>query len=567
VRLRSLTPLPWLTETADFFSPAAPPAVRFEIAEVSYPAEEDPEPLAAVHPPSQDDLSSQELTPLDAPEMAPEVALSPTEYYQLAVSYRPAPHTDLHHAEISRFTDPDLGPVIAYDAAQDPAACRAILHAMLGGRRLRSPNSETRFNTTAARGLTSDLEPRPFTGQQSNTSVVLGETAILKLFRRLELGHNLDIEVHAALNAAGISDVARLFGWVEGSWVSSGRQLDADLAMVVEMLAGAVDGWDLAIDSLRTGSGFAAEAEALGNALAETHRALRAAFPTAKVLGTRTAMIMMDRLHDAAVIAPALVPLIPGLLRCFDHLGTETLDTQRVHGDFHLGQTLHTPAGWKIIDFEGEPAKAMAERREPDAIWRDIAGMLRSFDYAAATVPGPRSSAWAEECRTAFLRGYAGGELSATDVSMLRAYEADKAIYEVVYETRNRPDWVDIPLRAVVALAGDNRETEGSDPPAAFLDSNQVPPGEPASQPKNPGEPASQPKNPAEPASQPKNPAEPASQPKNPGEPASQPKNPGEPASQPKNPGEPASQPKNPGEPASLPRNHGELVSPTTEQE
>ena len=458
VRLRSLTPLPWLTETADFFSPAAPPAVRFEIAEVSYPAEEDPEPPSAVHPPSQDDPSSPEATPLDAPEMTPEIAVSPTEYYQLAVSYRPAPHTDLHHAEISRLTDPDLGPVIAYDAAQDPAACRVILHALLGSLRLRSPNSETRFNTTAAPGLTSDLEPRPFTGQQSNTSVMLGDTAILKLFRRLELGHNLDIEVHAALNAAGISDVAGLFGWIEGSWVSSGLQLDADLAMVVEMLADALDGWDLALDSLRTGSGFAAEAEALGTALAETHHALRAAFPTAKVLGARTAMIMMDRLHEAAEVAPALLPHIPGLLACFDHLGAGTLDTQRVHGDFHLGQTLHTPAGWKIIDFEGEPAKTMAERREPDAIWRDIAGMLRSFDYAAAIVAEPHSSAWAEECRSAFLRGYAGGESSATELSMLRAYEADKAIYEVVYETRNRPDWVEIPLSAVAALAADNHK-------------------------------------------------------------------------------------------------------------
>ncbi|HMI32764.1 MAG TPA: phosphotransferase [Propionibacteriaceae bacterium] len=485
VRLRSLTPLPWLTETSDFFSPAAPPAVRFEIAEVSYPADEDPEPFTAVPQASQVDLSSPELTRLDPPEMAPELTTAPTEYYQLAVSYRSAPHTELRHAEISRITDPDLGPVIAYDATQDPAACRVILQALLGGRRLRSPNSETRFNTTAMPGLTSDLEPRPFTGQQSNTSVMLGDTAILKLFRRLELGHNLDIEVHAALNATGISDVAGLFGWIEGSWVSNGRQLDADLAMAVEMLVDAVDGWDLALDSLRTGSGFAAEAEALGIALAETHHALRAAFPTAKVPGTRTAMIMTDRLHEAAEIAPALVPHIPGLLRCFDHLGAETPDTQRVHGDFHLGQTLHTPAGWKIIDFEGEPAKAMAERREPDAIWRDIAGMLRSFDYAAATVPGPHSSTWAEECRTAFLRGYAGGELSATEVSMLRAYEADKAIYEVVYETRNRPDWVGIPLRAVAALAANDRDAGDFDPPPPLMDSNKVPPGEPASPPKN----------------------------------------------------------------------------------
>jgi maltokinase len=468
VQFRSLTPLPWLTEVSDFFRPAAPPGVRFEIAEVAYPPEEDPEPLSISPDRAEQDMEpALESGPSEAPEMIRQGDPFPTEYYHLAVSYRPAPHAELHQAEIGRFTDPDLGAVVAYDATQDPEACRVILSALLSGRRLRSPESETRFNTTAS-GLRADLEPRPFTGQQSNTSVMLGDTAILKLFRRLELGHNLDIEVHAALNAAGISDVAGLFGWIEGSWVSGGRQLDADLAMVVEQLARAVDGWDLALDSLRvrnasseiqTGSGFAAEAEALGSALAEIHHALRASFPRAKVLGARTAMIMMDRLHQAARIAPALAPHVPGLLSCFDQLGAETLETQRVHGDFHLGQTLHTPSGWKIIDFEGEPAKTIAERRLPDSVWRDVAGMLRSFDYAAASMSGPQSGDWAAECRAAFLRGYVDGELDETETSVLRAYEADKAIYEVVYEMRNRPDWIDIPLRAVAKLAANNRDS------------------------------------------------------------------------------------------------------------
>jgi maltokinase len=484
-RLRSLTPLPWLTDVSDFFRPGAAPAVRFEIAEVSYPAEEDPEPTAVGPEVSELDTEPMpSLGPISVPEMDHQFVVAPTEHYQLAVSYRAAPHSDLHHAEIGRFTDPDLGPVIAYDAAQDPQACTAILNALLAGRRLRSPDSETRFNITNASGLGTHLVPRQFAGQQSNTSVLLGDTAILKLFRRLELGPNLDIEVHAALNAADIPDVARLFGWIEGSWVSGGRQLDADLAMVVEKLADAVDGWDLALDSLRAensgdessaGSGFTAEAEALGRALAEIHHALRAAFPTTRVLGTPTAMIMMDRLQGAAAIVPALAPHIPGLLACFDHLGAETLDTQRVHGDFHLGQTLHTPAGWKIIDFEGEPAKTMAERRAPDSVWRDIAGMLRSFDYAAASVPGQRSAAWAAECRAAFLHGYAGGALAGTDTSLLRAYEADKAIYEVIYETRNRPDWVGIPLHAVALLARDNPDSGGSDPPPSFVETHQVP--------------------------------------------------------------------------------------------
>ncbi len=470
VQFRSLTPLPWLTQVSDFDTPAAAPGVRFEIAEVAYPADEDLEQSTAAAPyrSKEDPELTEGFAPSEPPEMSREIDPSPTEYYHLAISYRPAPHAELHQAEIGRFTDPDLGPVIAYDAAHDPDACRVILRALLGGRRLRSPETEARFNPTAPPGLRADLEPRLFTGQQSNTSVILGDIAILKLFRRLELGHNLDIEVHAALNAAGIADVAGLYGWVEGSWVSGGQQLDADLAMVIEKLAGAVDGWEMALDSLRTlkasngvwtGSGFAAEAEALGTALAEIHDALRTSFHATHVLGARTAVIMVNRLHEAARIAPELAPHVPGLLRCFEELSAETLDTQRVHGDFHLGQTLYTPSGWKIIDFEGEPAKTMAERRAPDSVWRDVAGMLRSFDYAAASVPGPLCEAWAAECRAAFLRGYTGAELGATEANLLRAYEADKAIYEVVYETRNRPDWVGIPLRAVAELAADNQDS------------------------------------------------------------------------------------------------------------
>jgi maltokinase len=499
VQFRSLTPLPWLTEVSDFFSPAAPPGVRFEIAEVAYPAEEDPESGSVAPGGAEHDAESADESQIsEPPEMILESSPSSTEYYHLAISYRSAPHTELHHAEIGRFTDSDLGPVIAYDAAQDPEACRVILTTLLADRKLRSPDSEARFHASNTSGLRSDLRSRPFTGQQSNTSVMLGETAILKLFRRLELGRNLDIEMHAALNTAGSSEVASLFGWIEGSWVSNGRQLDADLGMVIEQLADAVDGWELALESLRAGntstkietakintgkinigSDFAAEAEALGRGLADIHSALRSSFPTTKVPGARTAMIMMDRLYEAARIAPALAPHLPGLRRCFDELRSEMLVTQRVHGDFHLGQTLHTPSGWKITDFEGEPAKSIGERRLPDSVWRDVAGMLRSFDYAAASVPAAHSPAWAAQCRAAFLRGYLDGELDQTSASMLRAYEADKAIYEVVYEMRNRPQWIEIPLRAVAELAAQNQ------------DSNQVAPGEPASPPKERGEPAS----------------------------------------------------------------------------
>jgi maltokinase len=167
---------------------------------------------------------------------------------------------------------------------------------------------------------------------------------------------------------------------------------------------------------------------------------------------------MRDRLRRATDDAPALLPYAAGLDEAFGELSGTSLPVQRVHGDFHLGQTLHTPSGWKIIDFEGEPAKSLAERMAPDSVWRDLAGMLRSVDYAAASVPGPDSVSWAAECRSAFLESYARGPLQPGDAAILRAYEADKAIYEVIYEVRNRPDWVGIPLAAVATLI----ETEGT---------------------------------------------------------------------------------------------------------
>ena len=443
VTLRSLTPLPWLNETAEFFAESAP-AVRLEIAEVAYAVEQDHDDRPAEDDPAWAGGPRQAVTPDGG---------GPREFYQLALSYRSAPHPDLHFAEVARFEHPELGSVVAYDAARDPEACRVILRALVDEARLGDRDTTIRFHRTERPGLTADLAPQVFTGQQSNTSVVLGDAAMLKLFRRLELGRNLDIQVHDALNRAGVRDVAGLYGWAEGSWTSDGVTCDADLAMVVELLRGATDGWGLALDQLEAGRSFANEAEALGRALAETHAALRDAFPVDEVAGRTVAEVMKARLSTATTSAPALQSHAYGLRRCFEALEEQTLDTQRVHGDFHLGQTLHTPDGWKIIDFEGEPAKTMAERVAPDSGWRDVAGMLRSFDYAAASEPGPDSEGWAEECRAAFLRGYAGDELGPQQTAAVRAYEADKAIYEVIYEVRNRPDWVSIPLGAVATLA------------------------------------------------------------------------------------------------------------------
>jgi maltokinase len=237
--------------------------------------------------------------------------------------------------------------------------------------------------------------------------------------------------------------------------VQDGAPVEADLAMAVEKLSDAEDGWGLALDSLRADGDFAEDAAQLGRALAEIHDALRGTFPTAEVDGHAIETVMNGRLDAAAQVAPVLGKLTPGLQAAFAAVGQGRLATQRVHGDFHLGQTLKTPLGWKIIDFEGEPAKTMAERLVPDSPWRDVAGMLRSFDYAAATVPGTGATRWLESAREAFLTAYADGPLSTEEQAILRAYEADKAVYELVYEVRNRPDWTAIPLGAIRTIANE----------------------------------------------------------------------------------------------------------------
>ncbi|HET9871075.1 MAG TPA: phosphotransferase [Propionibacteriaceae bacterium] len=448
-----VTPLPWLTKDSSW------PAVRFEVAELGY------------LPSSQhrQDADTENST-------AAASATEEHELYQLALSYRADPQPGLEHAEVGRYSLPDLGAVIAYDAMQDPEACQLLIGMLLDEQRSVDQDTSVRFRLSAAGDLTPNLAPQVFTGQQSNTSVMFGDVAMMKLFRRLELGHNLDIEIHDALSRAGVGDVAQLFGWIEASWPlqlpgeAQSQLVTSDLAMVVAKLAAAEDGWGLALESLHTGAGddrsdsFAGDAHDLGRALAEIHAALSEHFPASSVPGQQVAAVMRQRLDRAATIAPALEPHVPGLQAAFDSLADRDLPTQRLHGDFHLGQTLRTPEGWKIIDFEGEPVKTLAERAEPDNIWRDIAGMLRSFDYAAATVPGPHSEAWASTCRAAFLDGYAGGSLSPADAAALRAYEADKAVYEVVYEVRNRPDWVSIPLAAVATLSSTSDGSTTSDP-------------------------------------------------------------------------------------------------------
>ena len=310
--------------------------------------------------------------------------------------------------------------------------------------------------------------------------MAFGEDSLMKLFRRITPGVNPDIEIHEALSRTGTRSIAELFGWVELD-SSDPEEPPIQLAMLQQFLRTASDGWELALTSARNlfaeadlhadevGGDFAGEAHRLGVAVSEVHDLLRQEFGTQPYDAAATAAAMGERLAAAEDVVPALADHRATLEAVFARVSNATDDAQRVHGDLHLGQTLRTSLGWKLVDFEGEPAKPLAERRLPDSAWRDVAGMLRSFDYAAQSVvkdlhaadaPGSqisyRAKEWLERNRAAFLEGYVerriegGGEpLSPAEEAMIDAYEADKAVYEVIYEARNRPSWVDIPLQAI----------------------------------------------------------------------------------------------------------------------
>lgn len=305
-----------------------------------------------------------------------------------------------------------------------------------------------------------DLVPRVVTAEQSNSSVVYGDTFILKLLRRVLPGVNPDLELPLALAREGCSRVPPPTAWMTA-------ELDGEsyvLGVLQPFLQGASDGWELALRELAKGEDFSGEARALGRATAEVHTALARALPTVTLGHMQLASLvhgMTERLESAAQAVPALGPYVPGLRSAFEALADlaaegRTWTAQRIHGDLHLGQCLRSPSGqWWLIDFEGEPAKPLAERRMAQPVVRDVAGMLRSFDYAAHSAGGPPAPEWAEACRAAYCTGYAevSGSDPRTDPVLLRAYETDKAIYEVLYEARHRPEWLPVPMSAVHRLA------------------------------------------------------------------------------------------------------------------
>ncbi|MFF4825889.1 maltokinase [Streptomyces sp. NPDC001312] len=378
----------------------------------------------------------------------------PGDCYQLLIGVREALPPRLAPALIGHVHEGQLAGRTVYDALYDPRPAEVILEALRTRARIGGLRFERRDE------IRPDLVPRVVTAEQSNSSVVYGDTFILKLLRRVVPGVNPDLELPLALAEEGCSRVPPPTAWMTA-------ELDGEsyvLGVLQPFVQGASDGWELALRELAKGEDFSAEARALGRATAEVHTALARALPTVTLGHMQLEILvngMTERLESAAQAVPALGPYVSGLRSAFEALADlaaegHTWTAQRIHGDLHLGQCLRSPSGqWWLIDFEGEPAKPLAERRMAQPVVRDVAGMLRSFDYAAHSAGGPPAPEWAEACRAAYCTGYAeaSGSDPRTDPVLLRAYETDKAIYEVLYEARHRPDWLPVPMSAVHRLA------------------------------------------------------------------------------------------------------------------
>ncbi|MGA2013125.1 MAG: hypothetical protein ABSH51_21675 [Solirubrobacteraceae bacterium] len=373
-------------------------------------------------------------------------------------------------------TTPDW---VAVDAIADPELSRDVLRQMDAELTLETDSGWFRFRRVDLAGpLELDAPVRAMGVEQSNSSIVFGEETVLKVFRRLEPGINPELELLQFLTRRGFEHIAPLQGWYE----YEGRAFAATLGVAQRFVADATGGWELALAQIATDPGaLVVELGRLGAVTAQLHNTLASdpsdpAFapeePSAESMSLLTATIDEDieriftRLPDDARVAP-----IAGrgqdvreriAMRASAGIGGRSI---RTHGDYHLGQTLHRRRGaqWLIIDFEGEPARPLFERRQKRSPLRDVASMLRSFAYAASAATimqgAPVPGQFEQRARESFLEHYLaevepsllpGGD--AAVASLLSIFELEKAIYELQYELDNRPDWLPIPVAGIVRL-------------------------------------------------------------------------------------------------------------------
>jgi maltokinase len=394
------------------------------------------------------------------------------ELYQLPLGLRPASEgwDERVIAEVDGWT--------LYDALADGAHGRQLLHLMRGSREVGAEEGTLSFRwaESAGAGVGGTVEVRPIGVEQSNSSIVFGETLILKAFRRVEPGVNPELELLRFLSTHGFEHIAPLVGW----YAYEGRLLDATLGILQEYVADAQDGWELALTEIAsTPDAFLDRLRALGDVTGRMHSALGSdssepAFapeePSTEALALLTATIdeEIERIFLDLPEIDAVAPIagrgedVRERLQALSHVGAAGR-VIRTHGDYHLGQTMLAERGWVILDFEGEPARPLPERRLKRSPLRDVAGMLRSFSYVTAGSEllrgAPAPDGWEERARETFLEGYFDSMESGLlppgqDAihKLLAVFELEKAVYELRYELNNRPDWVGIPVAGIRRL-------------------------------------------------------------------------------------------------------------------
>jgi maltokinase len=363
------------------------------------------------------------------------------------------------------------------DALGDPRQVRELVHLIRTGTKVPAGDGVVEF--AALEGF-ADVghelrEARPVGAEQSNSSIVFDEELILKVFRRLEAGVNPELELLRFLTEHGFENIPQLAGW----YAYAGRQMDATLGILQQFVAGE-DGWERALATMGDEwERFLGSLHRLGEVTGHMHAVLGSvaddpAFcaeeTSGESLGLLTATvdeeiesIFMDLPEDNDDLEPirGRGEEVRERLRMLTNLGGAGR-VIRHHGDFHLGQTLWAGEDWVILDFEGEPARSLPERRRKRSPLRDVAGMLRSFAYAASAAPLQRGveppAGWEERARKEFLEGYRATidmHLVPSGASMdklLRVFELEKAVYELRYELNNRPEWVKIPVAGILRM-------------------------------------------------------------------------------------------------------------------
>lgn len=391
------------------------------------------------------------------------------------------------------------------DAIDDPGILKPIGNLMAHGQSLAGKRGVFHF---AGPGL-NPLEPpggrsvRSIKAEQTNSSFVLDGKVIVKVFRRPEPGPNPDLELNRLLTSIGFENVPAQVGEITYEGHLDGRRQTVDLAIAQEFIHRGSDGWNRTVkgvgeilENVRDkttgrerhdiveleGASLFSELEQLGDVSASLHVAFsrddlpaelspepaRVTDLNAWARRARTSLTRAMRTQPQVV--QGLVEPATALIDSFKRTPERGVK-MRVHGDFHLGQVMLTRKGWMLLDFEGEPSRSLEERRAKQSPLKDVAGMLRSLNYAASTAlfqkaaPDteewhklePWADAWEAIARDRFLSAYRRRSHEAHYLSsdrsalalMLSFFEFEKALYELNYEIEHRPQWVRIPLRGV----------------------------------------------------------------------------------------------------------------------